>query len=116
PASLVTVEPWNSNLISRSKSTRRGSLWRSPIGFLGHSGRNLSETPGFPGCWRKCHAETTEPSGKYGFRKFRDSRQSRNFGGLSPAILRNAAAGPKSVAPASVLVLARYSSPLPPPG
>jgi hypothetical protein len=26
----------------------------------------LSETPGFPGFWRKYHAETTEPTGKYG--------------------------------------------------
>src|SRR5262249_42852148 len=60
------VEPWNSSLIWRSKSMRRGSFWLSPIGFLGHFGRQSSETLGFPGKRRKRHAETTEPSGKSG--------------------------------------------------
>ena len=49
PASLVTVEPWNSNLILRSNSTRTVSFWRSPIGFLGHFGRKSLETLGFSG-------------------------------------------------------------------
>src|SRR4051794_26521822 len=65
-AIALTVEPWNSSLIWRSKSTRRGSLWLSPIGFLCRFGRKWSETLGFPGFWRKCHAETTESSGKSG--------------------------------------------------
>jgi len=62
----VTVEPWNSSLIWRSKSTRRGSWWLSPIGFFCRFGRKGSETLGFPGKRRKRHAETTEPSGKSG--------------------------------------------------
>src|SRR5262249_23761626 len=41
--------PWNSSLSWGSKSRRRGSWWRSPIGFLGCFGRQGSETLGFPG-------------------------------------------------------------------
>src|SRR6516225_9659803 len=66
PVSLVTVEPWNSNLIWRSKSTRRGSFWQSPIRFLGQRGGESTETLGFPEDRRKHHAKMTESSGKSG--------------------------------------------------
>jgi DNA-binding transcriptional LysR family regulator len=38
----------NSSLMWRSKSTRRASLWLSPIGFLCRFGRKRPETPGIP--------------------------------------------------------------------
>src|SRR6516225_1979578 len=78
PVSLVTVEPWNSNLIWRSKSTRRGSFWQSPIRFLGQRGGESTETLGFPEDRRKRHAKTTESSGKSGFRQADGRRSYRN--------------------------------------
>src|SRR5262249_3976166 len=63
---------------------RRGSFWLSPIGFLGHFGRQSSETLGFPGKRRKRHAETTEPSGKSGIKRLpgrgRNTRAGQCFG------------------------------------
>jgi hypothetical protein len=66
----LTVEPWNSSLIWRSKSTHRVSLWLSPMESLGRFGRIESETLRLLGFWRKRHAESRGSSGKCGFRRF----------------------------------------------
>src|SRR6516165_6416899 len=52
----------------RSKSTRKASFWLSPIGFLGHFGREWSKALGIPGFWRKYRAESRGLSGKCGIK------------------------------------------------
>src|SRR5262249_40356967 len=103
PASLVTVEPWNSTLIRRSNSTCKASFWLSPIGLLSRFGRISSETLGCPGKWRKRRADTSESSGKSGLqsrsqenstlpwrRKARSHNRGRTGGIHSAAPPRNA--------------------------
>src|SRR6516225_5479930 len=97
------VEPWNSSLIWRSKSTRRGLFGLSPMGFLCRFGRKSSGTLGFPGERRKRHAETTEPSGKSGVteprRVQRLVRQMKGLPGDHPAEEASSAGASPSASP-----------------